>query len=135
MYGSRRRAGYGKSGRPTAECPSVPVHKHRDSGTEPRREGQMATNPSIKSLAFQVLRESALRKRRSKDCPNAISAVGQQSIGVEALKRPACTLSPDLVERIERSAKQFPGPHARLFPLLGKKVWTFKGPGILLQVF
>jgi len=95
----------------------------------------MATNPSIKSLAFQVLRESALRKRRSKDCPNAISAVGQQSAGVEALKSPACTLSPDLVERMEQSAKQFAQPHARLFPLLGKKVWTTRGSGILLQVF
>jgi hypothetical protein len=36
---------------------------------------------------------------------------------------------------MELSAKRFHQPYARLFPLIGKKVWTVKGPGTLLQVF
>ena len=31
--------------------------------------------------------------------------------------------------------RRFGQPHARLFPFLGRKVWTPVGPGTLLQVF
>jgi hypothetical protein len=32
------------------------------------------------------------------------------------------------------SAQRFARPYARLFPLLNKRVWTPKGPGVLEQV-
>jgi hypothetical protein len=41
----------------------------------------------------------------------------------------------DLRERMEASARQFEQPHARLFPLIGKRVWTPEGEGTLLSVF
>src|SRR5690242_15913424 len=133
MSGNLQRAGYAKNGRAIAACPSVPMHSTWDSGTAPTRKARMATNPSIKSLAFQVLRESALSKHRSKVCPKPVLSVGQQVGEVKEPQRPVC--SPDLIEQMNQSAKRFAQPHARLFPLIGKKVWTTKGQGILLQVF
>lgn len=31
--------------------------------------------------------------------------------------------------------RRFGQPHARLFPFIGKRVWTAQGAGLLLQVF
>src|SRR5260370_5971744 len=61
-----------------------------------------------------------------------VTAVSPVSHALAPCGSPHCA---DLVERVDQSAKQFSQPHARLFPLIGKKVWTTRGPGILLQVF
>jgi hypothetical protein len=38
-------------------------------------------------------------------------------------------------EQMEDSLRQFGHPHAQLFPLIGKRVWTSQGTGKLLSVF
>jgi hypothetical protein len=41
----------------------------------------------------------------------------------------------DVRDRMEASARQFEQPHAYLFPLIGKRVATPRGPGRLITVF
>jgi len=40
-----------------------------------------------------------------------------------------------LLNRMTESERQFGQRHARLFPLIGMRVWTPQGPGKLLSVF
>ena len=41
----------------------------------------------------------------------------------------------DVLDRMEASARQFGQPYAYLFPLIGKRVVTPRGPGCLKTVF
>jgi hypothetical protein len=51
------------------------------------------------------------------------------------LESPTVKAEPALWERTAQSEARFGSPHARLFPLIGRRVWTPQAVGVLLSVF
>lgn len=64
----------------------------------------------------------------------ATSVKNSQQRSSEGVKRSDLAYS-DVLHRMEASARQFGQPHAYLFPLIGKRVATPRGPGRLITVF
>jgi hypothetical protein len=94
---------------------------------------------SIKSLAFRVLREATAQKPPNTPCPTPAFQVGQtaghSATSTEGVIPLQDVADLSLRESMEDSLKRFGQPHAHLFPLIGKKVWTPRGKGKLLSVF
>jgi hypothetical protein len=94
---------------------------------------------SIKSLAFRVLREMSARKLNLKPCPNLNVRLGHDAGHPASPTHDSVPLNDvddlGLRKRMEDSVRRFEQPYARLFPLIGLRVWTPEGPGRLLSVF
>jgi hypothetical protein len=94
---------------------------------------------SIKSLAIRVLQEMSARKSNLRACPDADVQEGQGAGQPTSATSETTILrdvaDPSLRECMKDSVRQFGQPHARLFPLIGKRVWTPQGSGKLLSVF
>jgi hypothetical protein len=100
----------------------------------------MVQNESIKSLALRVLRETTVLKVGKTVCPTPIPHLGQLARQNASTPDEMTTVrrdvaGPGLRERMEESVSQFGQSHARLFPVIGKRVWTSQGTGKLLLVF
>ena len=107
------------------------------------RRIQQARFPVVKSLdTFEFLSIPSVNKALvdrvrysvpagNPEMPGLLAQLRQRRDEVKRLLRQLANWPPESLD----AQRRFGQPHARLFPFLGRKVWTPEGAGTLLQVF
>ena len=82
----------------------------------------------VKELALNVL-------ARTQGVPSGVPRGTLAGTPAARMREPPATAQGPWPPESLDALRRFGQPHARLFPFLGRKVWTPEGAGTLLQVF
>ena len=111
--------------------PDRPLLRRSTQGGAHERAAHAPATPRPAMSAHGVVTSEAVADRRAM-CTTPSAAALRKTV---LLEPPTGNTEPDLWERIAESEARFGSPHARLFPLIGRLVWTPDGAGVLLTVF
>jgi hypothetical protein len=91
------------------------------------------------TIRFRVPKHSpeaqALLKQLREDKPALVAHLKSEANQLSGSEPPGNPSDSGLRKSMQSSKRRFGQPHARLFPLIGQRVWTPQGVGKLLAVF
>jgi len=111
--------------------PDRPLVRRSTQGGERQKAAHAPATPRPAMSAHGAVTSEAVADRRVV-CTTPSAAVLRKTALLES---PTGKAEPDLWERMAESEVRFASPRARLFPLIGQRVWTPQGVGVLLSVF
>ncbi len=111
--------------------PARPLGRSSTQGGEHEKAAHAPATPCPAMSAHGAVTSEVVADCRAL-CTTQSAAALRKTVLLESATGNA---EPDLWERIAESEARFGSPHARLFPLIGQRVWTPQGVGVLLSVF